>query len=86
MPQKTCRHTKNFQNKNRLRVFTWMLVKEVLLNKVDNFPSEGIVKSPELFPLSKDSFLPPSCEGEALDRAKFIFWVVNTDGAASGVM
>lgn len=63
-----------------------MLVKEVLLNKVDNFPSEGIVKTPEFFPLSKDSFLPPSCEGEALDKARFIFWVVNTEGAASGVM
>lgn len=30
---------------------TWMLVKEVLLNKVDNFPSEGIVKSPEFSPV-----------------------------------
>lgn len=63
-----------------------MFVKEVLFNKVDNFLLEGIVKLLELFFLFKDSFLFFICEGEVLDRVKFIFEVVNIDGVVSGVM
>ena len=62
-----------------------MVVKDVLLSRVDNFPSAGMEKFPEFSPLSRNRLFPVVCVGEDLDRARFIFLVVNTAGGVSGV-